>query len=106
MSRLLEGGRCRTNTALLVVLLLSGLCFADEPIAPRTAQQSSPQATESKPDQKPADPSEEKASAKPGNKITPEQAEQLFRDVDTILGFASKDTALPIKHEVKRRLAS
>src|SRR2546423_7432419 len=106
MSRLFKGGRRRTNTALFVVLLLSGLCFADEPIAPQPAQQSSPQATESKPDQKPADPSEEKASAKPENKITPEQAEQLFRDVDTILGFASKDTALPIKHEVKRRLAS
>ena len=106
MSRFLKGGEFRTNTALIVVLLLSGLCFGDEPIAPGSVQQSSPQASESKPDQKPADQSEEKASGKPENKITPEQAEQLFRDVDTILGFASKDTALPIKHEVKRRLAS
>jgi hypothetical protein len=39
-------------------------------------------------------------------KITPQQAEQLFRDVDTIVQFASKDTALPVKHEVKRQLAS
>jgi hypothetical protein len=39
-------------------------------------------------------------------KITPEQAEQLFRDVDTILDFASKDTDLPKKHDVKRRLAN
>lgn len=39
-------------------------------------------------------------------KITPQQAEQLFRDVDTILDFASKDTGLPIKHSVKRRLTS
>src|SRR6266566_4332083 len=106
MSRFLKGGEFRTNTALIVVLLLSGLCFGDEPIAPGSVQQSSPQATESKPDQKPADQSEEKASGKPENKITPEQAEQLFRDVDTILGFASKDTSLPIKHEVKRRMAS
>src|SRR5947209_9818332 len=27
-------------------------------------------------------------------KITPQQAEQLFRDVDTILDFASKDSSL------------
>ena len=39
-------------------------------------------------------------------KITPQQAEQLFRDVDTILEFAGKDTALDIKHGVKRRLTS
>jgi len=39
-------------------------------------------------------------------KITPQQAEQLFRDVDTILDFASKDTTLEIKHSVKRRLTS
>ena len=39
-------------------------------------------------------------------KITPQQAEQLFRDVDTILDFASKDTTLGIKHSIKRRLTS
>ena len=33
------------------------------------------------------------------------QAKELFRSVDEILQFASKDTGLPIKHEVKRRLA-
>ena len=48
-------------------------------------------------------------SAKPDSKttetkITPQQAEQLFHEVDTILDFASKDTDLPIKHGVKRRL--
>jgi hypothetical protein len=64
--------------------------------------------------QEPAAPTQEEppaqqqkyAEKKPEQKITPQQAEELFRDVDTILNFASKDTALPIKHEVKRRLAS
>jgi hypothetical protein len=42
----------------------------------------------------------------PEIKITPQQADQLFRDVDTILDFASKDTALDIKRGVKRRLTS
>ena len=36
--------------------------------------------------------------------MTPQQADQLFHEVDTILEFASKDTDLPIKHDVKRRL--
>ncbi|MBZ5720473.1 MAG: hypothetical protein LAO03_08830 [Acidobacteriia bacterium] len=40
------------------------------------------------------------------NKISPQQAQELFRSVDEILAFASADTALPIKHEVKRRLTS
>src|SRR5437763_15425195 len=45
-------------------------------------------------------------AGKAETKITPAQAEQLFRDVDTILDFASKDTSLPKNHDVKRRLAS
>src|SRR5260221_6673286 len=35
-------------------------------------------------------------------KISPQEAEKLFRSVDEILGFASKDTLFPIKREVKR----
>ncbi len=41
----------------------------------------------------------------PQTKITPEQAQELFRSVDDILNFASKDTKLPIKNPVKRELA-
>jgi len=106
MSRFFTGGGFRTNTALIIVLLLSGLCFGDEPIALRSVQPLSSQATKSKSGQIAPEQSDEKTPGKPEDKITPQQAEQLFRDVDTILGFASKDTALPIKHEVKRRLAS
>ena len=39
-------------------------------------------------------------------KISPKEAEELFQDVDQILEFASKDSGLPIKKEVKRRLTS
>ena len=39
-------------------------------------------------------------------KITPHEAEELFHSVDEILRFDSKETGLPIKHEVKRRLTS
>ncbi len=37
-------------------------------------------------------------------RITPEQAKELFRSVSEILTFASNDSKLPIRHEVKRRL--
>jgi hypothetical protein len=42
----------------------------------------------------------------PEQKISREEAEKLFRSVDEILGFASKDTSFPIRHDVKRQLVS
>ena len=36
--------------------------------------------------------------------ITPDQKKELFRSLNQILSFASDDTQLPIKHEVKKRL--
>jgi hypothetical protein len=36
--------------------------------------------------------------------LTKEQAKELFRSVDEILTFVNKDTNLPIKHTVKRKL--
>ena len=39
-------------------------------------------------------------------KITPREAEELFHSVDEILQFDSKETGLPIKRDVKRKLTS
>src|SRR5436309_14426692 len=39
-------------------------------------------------------------------KISPRQAEELFRSVEEILQFVSEDTKLPIKHPVKRKLVN
>jgi hypothetical protein len=39
-------------------------------------------------------------------KITPREAEELFHSVDEILSFDSKQTGLPVKKEVKRKLTS
>jgi hypothetical protein len=36
--------------------------------------------------------------------LTKAQAKELFRSVDDILHFASEDSKLPVKHEVKRKL--
>ena len=56
---------------------------------------------------KPAPPPDQPQQSAPGDvKITPRQAEQLFHSVDEILQFDSKQTGLPVKHDVKRRLTS
>src|SRR6266568_4129744 len=95
-------GRCligirRFPTVLIFALLLACSGFAQEPTSPPAPQQAPPPASEQ---------NAEQTKPSPETKITAQQAEQLFRDVDTILDFASKDTSLPIKHEVKRRMAS
>ena len=117
MSRCLGRGLNPFLITLLIALLLVGACVAQEP-AQSTPEQTSPSASEQKPktskpepdqsDESDADkPSSDKSTAaQPETKITPEQAEQLFHDVDTILDFASNDSSLPKKHDVKRRLAS
>ncbi len=91
----------RAALLLLVALMLSGSGFAQEPTS--SAPQSSP-SNDQKLEQESADQSAQKPASE--TKVTPQQAEQLFRDVDTILDYASKDTSLPIKHGVKRRLTS
>src|SRR5205807_5502861 len=59
-------------------------------------------ATESQAPPAPAKPSPPKEEVK----ITPREAEELFHSVDEILAFDSKQTGLPIKKEVRRKLTS
>jgi hypothetical protein len=91
---------------LLVILAAASLC-------PSSGQSQAPQnepATGSQQQQptKPIPPPEEPKQEEPKGdvKITPRQAEELFHSVDEILAFDSKETGLPIKHEVKRKLTS
>src|SRR5579859_5740191 len=58
------------------------------------------------PQAQPAPPQQEPPKEKEEVKITPRQAEELFHSVDEILQFDSKETGLPIKREVKRKLTS
>ena len=75
-------------------LLATGLVLrAEQAKAPDAGQK--PGQTQSS-DQTPA----------PQAPMTKDQAKELFRSVDEILSFASKDTKLPIEHSVKRRLIS
>ena len=37
-------------------------------------------------------------------KISPKEAERLFKNVEDILNFVSTDTRMPIQHPIKRKL--
>src|SRR5271168_1128867 len=83
----------------LLVLLASMLCghaalAASQDQTPQAqAPPTSPQASQSL--------AADAASATPETVVSPKEAKELFRSVDEILKFASDDTGLPIKHEVK-----
>src|SRR6185437_15768853 len=40
------------------------------------------------------------------HKLTPEEAKDLLASVEEVLKFVGKDTLLPIKHDVKKRIVS
>src|ERR1700733_6400390 len=81
----------------LVLLFLAAAGWAQAGPS-TTSPAASPQKTEKPSGATQATPEEQK--------ISPQEAEELFRSVDEILRFASKDTAFPIKHEVKRKLVN
>ena len=104
---------------LAVALGCGGKHLAQASPAPPAAAQQAPGANQGS-DQTPSAP--EKGGQAPSGKagedqgpqaesggehvISPQEAKELFRSVDEIVGFASKDTAFPIRREVKRRLTS
>jgi len=82
-----------------------------------TPQQSAPPVTASPTPSKSEQSPQAQPSATPSHRlemepvetihqITPAEAKELFRSVDEILHFASKDTGLPIKKKVKRTIVS
>src|SRR5271156_6601837 len=83
----------------LVIVLLVGVNRTHGAEA-QSAPPQQPDQGQKQPD-KPAAPDQ-----KPEVKITPREAEELFHSVDEILAFDSKQTGLPIRKPVKRRLTS
>ena len=108
MSRQLDLGVLRRLLWLPLAILLIASAGLPSAIGQSSQPSSAGQSSSSAPAQSGGSKPDQSNAAKPPTetKITPQQAEQLFRDVDTILEFASKDTALEIKHSVKRRLTS
>lgn len=85
------------------ILLLAALSAAAQ-TTPQSPTQPPPVApgAQTAPQTPPATP----AQKKPQTHITPEQAKELFGSVGPILRFASDDTKLPLKHDVKPRLTT
>ena len=94
-------------SAVVLVAAMFAPNFArtqDAPPANKQQDQTSQPAPPSQETTKPSPPKEE--PPKDEVKITPRQAEELFHSVDEILEFDSKQTGLPIKREIKRKLTS
>ena len=111
---MVKANRSEILRLLLAVVLAAGMC-APEHLSGQDAQPAGK--TADQPPQSPAVPQEPKPIPPPAQpqkeqpqkdevKITPRQAEELFHSVDEILEFDSKQTGLPIKKEVKRKLTS
>jgi hypothetical protein len=88
-----SGKRRQLLASLFCILLLTLGSYSVAQAPPKT------QPTPPAPQQPPA-------QATPEHHITPEEAKELLSAVDEVLKFDSSDTGLPIKHEVKRQLAS
>jgi len=90
------------------VVLLAALCPWNATAQNRQDQNAAPPTSAPSPQQptKPTPPPEQPQPQQGEVKITPRQAEELFHSVDEILQFDSKQTGLPVKHEVKRKLTS
>jgi hypothetical protein len=93
------GKRCPAPILRLILLLLLLSAFGQA----QAAQSEGKQKTAGEP---PATTQANAQAPTEEQKISPQEAEKLFRSVDDILLFASKDTLYPIKREVKRQLVT
>jgi hypothetical protein len=94
---------------LVVVLVAAAWLLLGAAQDGRSPNQSSQQSPAPQQEPKPIPPPAQSQNEEPPKeevKITPRQAEELFHSVDEILEFDSKQTGLPIKKEVKRKLTS
>jgi len=85
---------------VILVAVLTAVGWVPYPANAQQAQQADQRPTPSAATTDQSNP----ASPKEEVKITPRQAEELFHSVDEILQFDSKQTGLPVKKDVKRRL--
>jgi hypothetical protein len=106
-------GHCSGILRLLSAVVLAAAMWGQPLGYTQDAQPANkPQDQNAQPTQPPVIQEEPKAapqkeeSPKDEVKITPRQAEELFHSVDEILEFDSKQTGLPIRKEIKRKLTS
>ena len=104
--------------SLGILRLFSAILLALATCVPPLASQNAPATKPPDQTSQPAQPSQQAPSNPPPKeepkkeeptdevKITPRQAEELFHSVDEILQFDSKQSGLPIRKEIKRKLTS
>ncbi len=103
-SRFLRSSGLHSLLSAFLLLIL----FVTHAIGQQTSEPPQPTHNEVDFGKKTSDQSSGQAQEPPPNenKISPQEAEELFRSVDEILKFASQESALPIHKPVKRRLTS
>lgn len=96
----------RIQKFALIVILVVGCVATASAQTPEQAgkPEASPKAQESSPP--PREHTEAPKQKDSEEHLSPAEATELFKSVDEIIAFASKDTGLPIKNPVKRELAS
>jgi hypothetical protein len=94
-------GHCMGIRWLFLAVVLSVAAWGPSQLLAQRGQHTEASDRAQEPAQ-PAHPKEKEDEVK----ITPHQAEELFHSVDEILQFDSKQTGLPIKRDVKRKLTS
>jgi hypothetical protein len=94
-----ETCRWREAAARFLLVVLLALPAAAQSTTPPAAPTAPPVSATAPAAASPASPSKDA-------RITPEQAEQLLESVDEVMALVSKQTGLPIRHPVKRALAS
>ena len=93
--------RHRWLSSVFLSLALAVFGVAHAPATSGTKAQVAPATPGASEQQNPGE-----AAAQAEKKISPQEAKELFQDVDAILKFASLDSDLPIKKEVKRKLTT
>lgn len=96
---------------LVFALLFSSLVPAQnsQPAPPASQTQQQPPSPQQKGTQQapsPAGPEKQAETPEKEHKITPDEIVDLFKSVDEIFLFASKDTHLPVKHSVKKAVVT
>jgi hypothetical protein len=104
MAQFKTGGKRSPALSFRLILLFLLLAVYGQAQAGQSDEKQKPAGEQ--PATTPSNPQPPAPTASDERKISPQEAEKLFRSVDEILRFASKDTLFPIKREVKRQLVS
>lgn len=96
---------CLAVASMLLMLISAAIAQQTPPAQPQPAPQQQQQQPEKLPEGK-VTITPEPVGPAPEHHLTKAAADELFKSIDEILAFVSKDTGLPIKHTVKRQIAT